>query len=376
MRKNISNKIDNGTIVHTRDSHLNKNGYDKPDKKGLYRMTVVVDSNKKDELALVKLTTSKKGTPLPNYKNGKSKYKNFIETKDKNGKPIKLTKAKKNDNEVAFVKGSKTKNMSKADANNIKINCIKDKKTGKQNRKKSKEQLMANKRIQKTNKSNKENKAIAVLLFMVMFTGLLVGVFAGATNGFTTKIGADVILTSEHEQLQSTALEELAIAHADQVEDFESEISALENDIDDLEIEVIDAYQNGKDWAPATLRYDADQPDCQALYMNINASAEDIERLVENGDLVIEIHTSEDQTWFIEVEKDQSETIIEKRVLIQDQNPIYSIVYRSDFGFALDIQNNPDAELFNAQTQWDVSYSVTKSCSDQVFNRVFASEPF
>ena len=120
--KNISKKVHNGQIVHTKDSYLyGSNGYNKPGKKGNYRMAVVVDSNKDDELALVKLTTSNKGKSLPNYKTGKSKYKNYIYTKDNENQAIKISRK-------FIVKNNDI--MDPKTANNIKRDCINDKKRG------------------------------------------------------------------------------------------------------------------------------------------------------------------------------------------------------------------------------------------------------
>lgn len=121
-RKNVSQKIPNGRTLQTRDEFLEGQGdYRKPgyENKGLYRKVVVVDSNRADELAVVKLTTSKQGTPLPDYQKGKSKYRPFIETKDNENKPIKIG--------VKFHSNKPTKDMSQKDVNQIKRDSIKRK---------------------------------------------------------------------------------------------------------------------------------------------------------------------------------------------------------------------------------------------------------
>ena len=95
QRKNISQKIPNGRTLQTRDEFFEgQEKYRKPgyENKGLYRKVVVVDSNRADELAVVKLTTSKQGTALPDYQQGKSKYRPFVATKDDENKPIKVGK--------------------------------------------------------------------------------------------------------------------------------------------------------------------------------------------------------------------------------------------------------------------------------------------
>lgn len=92
-RKNVSQKIPNGRTLQTRDEHFEgQKNYRKPgyENKGDYRRVVVVDSNRDDELAVIKLTTSKKGQRLESYQKGKSHYRPYVETKDEKGNPIKV----------------------------------------------------------------------------------------------------------------------------------------------------------------------------------------------------------------------------------------------------------------------------------------------
>ncbi len=89
--KNFSKNVPNGTVLRTRDEYFHGSGsYRKPgyERRGHYRAAVVVDSNRSDELAVVKLH-GKSGTPVPGYKKGKSHYKPYVETKDDKGMPIK-----------------------------------------------------------------------------------------------------------------------------------------------------------------------------------------------------------------------------------------------------------------------------------------------
>lgn len=89
--KNVSKKVPNGTILQTRDEYFeNASKYRKPGytNKGLYRKATVIDSNRFDELVVVKGTT--KGKPLNSTVF--LSYKPFVETKDDTGKPIKLGK--------------------------------------------------------------------------------------------------------------------------------------------------------------------------------------------------------------------------------------------------------------------------------------------
>lgn len=125
--KNVSQTIHNGTMIHTRDEYIggshrfNKNGTT-----WYYRKAIVVDSNRNNDLALIKLTTSKKGEPVPGLK--KSRYRPFIETKDNDGRPIRLSNK--------FVKG-KAKNAIPVNvANEMKKVAITDELRGKENRRK------------------------------------------------------------------------------------------------------------------------------------------------------------------------------------------------------------------------------------------------
>ena len=88
INRNVSKKIPNGTILHTRDEFLyGSKTYRKPGykNKGNYRKVSVVDSNRNDDLAIVKLTT--RGKTIPGEK---STYKPFVETLDDDGKPIRI----------------------------------------------------------------------------------------------------------------------------------------------------------------------------------------------------------------------------------------------------------------------------------------------
>ena len=79
------------TILQTRDEFLHGQGsYRKPGylKKGNYRKVVVVDSNRNDDLAVVKLY-SESGKDLPSKK---SKFKPFVETLDNESERIRTSK--------------------------------------------------------------------------------------------------------------------------------------------------------------------------------------------------------------------------------------------------------------------------------------------
>ena len=118
LRKNVSQKIPNGRTLQTRDEFLaSGKGYKKPgyENKGYYRKVVVVDSNRDNELAVVKLTTKGKHK-LRNYKQGKSSYKAFIETKDDKNNPIVLGKK--------FRENSKKYDVSFSDVTEIKKSSL------------------------------------------------------------------------------------------------------------------------------------------------------------------------------------------------------------------------------------------------------------
>ena len=90
-RKNISQKIPNGTIVRTRDEYFeNAENYRKPgyENKGYYRGAIVLDSNRNNELALGKASSS-------GYDFGSKVIKRVnvhIETKNHKNQPIRLGK--------------------------------------------------------------------------------------------------------------------------------------------------------------------------------------------------------------------------------------------------------------------------------------------
>ena len=87
QRKNVSQSIPNGTLIHTHDDKF----YGADGKSTKKRMGVVVDSNRQNELAITKYTTSEKnGRRFKNDK-GFVAHGNVIYTLDHNGKPIVLS---------------------------------------------------------------------------------------------------------------------------------------------------------------------------------------------------------------------------------------------------------------------------------------------
>lgn len=123
--KNVSKTIRNGTLIMTRDEFFeDNNGYEKPKYKGTeikYRDSIVVDSNREDELALIKIQSG--GTEFVINKAGqKELYSLHIKIKDDEGNPIKLGDK--------FERGNSRFDVSEANAK-----VMRDKATNAKNRK-------------------------------------------------------------------------------------------------------------------------------------------------------------------------------------------------------------------------------------------------
>lgn len=117
--KNVSKSIKNGSLVITKDNYL----YGSDGKSTKTRMTTVVDSNRSDELALVKYTkSSKNGRKFKNSK-GFVGHGNTIYTLDNDNKPIKIDNDK-------FKLGNKKRSITKKQANEIKRRLIVENKYG------------------------------------------------------------------------------------------------------------------------------------------------------------------------------------------------------------------------------------------------------
>lgn len=117
LRKNVSQKIPNGRTLQTRDEFLaSGKGYKKPgyENKGYYREIIVVDSNRFDELAIVKGSTH--GKSIKGLK--KTKFKPFVETLDNEGFPIKRG--------VKFIENKPKKDLSTYQVNHIKKEAFKN----------------------------------------------------------------------------------------------------------------------------------------------------------------------------------------------------------------------------------------------------------
>ena len=121
--KNVSKTVPNGAFIITNDKFF----YGTDGKSDKTRMATVIDSNKKDELAIVKYTTSKKhGRTFKNNK-GLSRHSDTVYIKDDSGKPIKIDNKK-------FQANSK-RDITQKQANEIKRRNVKESKYQKANRK-------------------------------------------------------------------------------------------------------------------------------------------------------------------------------------------------------------------------------------------------
>lgn len=121
-RKNVSQKVRNGTVILTRDEFFeDHNNYkkqkynDKPDV--FYREATVVDSNRKDELAVIKHQSG--GKLSVKKKNNKvSKYNTYIKITDNEGKPIRIGEK--------FKRANLNYGVSEKNANQMKVNSVKN----------------------------------------------------------------------------------------------------------------------------------------------------------------------------------------------------------------------------------------------------------
>ena len=93
--KNVSKRYPNGRTIKTQDKYLPTDKKGNSAKLKTKRRVVVVDSNRYDELAVVRLTTQNQPntTELRTYKKGNGKttyFKHFVEIMDDEGNPIKI----------------------------------------------------------------------------------------------------------------------------------------------------------------------------------------------------------------------------------------------------------------------------------------------
>lgn len=129
-KKNISKVINNGAFVLTKDHLL----FGADGKSTKIRMATVVDSNRDDEVAIIKYTTSGiNGKEFENNK-GFDRFSNVIFTKDINGDPLTLNR----DNSV-IQRGTSKRDITAKQANMMKKYDLTESKYKKRNLKQLKE---------------------------------------------------------------------------------------------------------------------------------------------------------------------------------------------------------------------------------------------
>lgn len=119
-------KVPQGRTLSTYDFYLGRKKTASEKK----RPVVVIESNTRDELAVVPLS-SRKGknrTNLPKYGNGKSYYKHYVEIEDNEGQPIKVN--------GKFRENHKNMDVSKDDVKKIKNRVFYHSRPAPENRKK------------------------------------------------------------------------------------------------------------------------------------------------------------------------------------------------------------------------------------------------
>ena len=125
-------KVKRGNTLQTRDEFFaGQKGRNikpnHPDKKDLYRTGVIIRVNKRDEYAVVPLTTKKK-IRLNDYYDKKTYAKDMIEIFDCDGKPIKR-------NEKFVINKDKKKVVSDKDLDKIERFCLEQSKRKQHNQK-------------------------------------------------------------------------------------------------------------------------------------------------------------------------------------------------------------------------------------------------
>lgn len=86
--RTASGKVPQGRTLTTCDKYLDKKAK-QPDKE---RPVVVIETNARNDLAVVQLSSraGKDRTRLPNYQQGQSRFKHYVEIMDDEGNPIRV----------------------------------------------------------------------------------------------------------------------------------------------------------------------------------------------------------------------------------------------------------------------------------------------
>lgn len=86
--RTTSGKVPQGRTLTTHDKYLDKKAK-QPEKE---RPVVVIETNARNDLAVVQLSSraGKDRTRLPNYQQGQSRFKHYVEIMDDEGNPIRV----------------------------------------------------------------------------------------------------------------------------------------------------------------------------------------------------------------------------------------------------------------------------------------------
>lgn len=86
--RTASGRVPQGRTLTTRDKYLDKKAK-QPEKE---RPIVVIETNARNDLAVVQLSSraGKDRTRLPNYQQGQSRFKHYVEIMDDEGNPIRV----------------------------------------------------------------------------------------------------------------------------------------------------------------------------------------------------------------------------------------------------------------------------------------------
>lgn len=124
--RTASGRVPQGRTLTTRDKYLDKKAK-QPEKE---RPVVVIETNARNDLAVVQLTSraGKDRTRLPNYQQGQSRFKHYVEIMDDEGNPIRVNQK--------FKENHPNMDVSREDVKKIKDKVFSKSKPAPENRKK------------------------------------------------------------------------------------------------------------------------------------------------------------------------------------------------------------------------------------------------
>lgn len=124
--RTASGRVPQGRTLTTHDKYLDKKAK-QPEKE---RPVVVIETNARNDLAVVQLTSraGKDRTRLPNYQQGQSRFKHYVEIMDDEGNPIRVNKK--------FKENHPNMDVSREDVKKIKDKVLSKSKPAPANRKK------------------------------------------------------------------------------------------------------------------------------------------------------------------------------------------------------------------------------------------------